>query len=458
MNHYKFLGIFVFLLAHCLTYAENVTKTLSSPSGDKVTVVYNISRKNDKVIICFSDVKQTLSRIHEKIYKNNDEIVVLFFSRNGSFDEREARFFGENTKAFISPAGLTYNKPTEDDGFFVVNQKPELVFDSKATEAVTLSIPFYLAYHPKRGFYDIFEACGTLDVPIVPPTSSSKKGSQQKTIEYSVEEEEESSFSFEDEARQRIAQINTLLDFQEGSFSQDLINEIANLAALREKVKDRKVIMAIDETLVKCNEKKAELRQNAQHQENINKKEEAKNQENAEERQLYLSCMDTTNCLRYLEIYGDEGKYSQQVKEKLKTLRDQKKTSDAKQKHRTIWMIIGGGLMAALLFVGNQAMQSFRNIKTQRSILEMQQDITRRATGTAKRRAKSIIHNKTHQAMNATRNKGRDLMQKGVEKSKSINLKKKDGSKGVTQANGSDDTNKAKTVKAKTNNNKQFSI
>lgn len=438
MSHRMLLVILVLSLTCKFVGAENVTKTLSSPNGDKVIITYNISQKNEKVTIQFTDVRHTLGDLHRKKYKNDDNVVTLFFSRNGSFNESGIKFQGESTKAFISPAGLTYNRPEEDDGFYIASKKPVLAFDSKATEAVILSIPFYLATHPKKGVYDIIETCGALAIPIVPEANPQKKGSQQKTIEYTVEEEE-SSFSFEEEARQRIAHINTSLDYQEGAFSQDLINEIANLAGLKEKVKDKNVLKAIDETLAKCDKKREELKQQAKQQEAINEQKERIAQEDAE----FRNCRTVEDYEHFLNL-NPNSKYKAEAEKNRDELKAKKEEEDGKQKKRTIWMIIGGALLAILLFVGNQVMQSFRNIKTQRSIMQMQQNATRQVTGNAKRRVAGVIHNKTHQAINITRNKGKTLVQKGIEKTKNTNVKK-----GST---------KAKTIGKKTNSNKQVSI
>lgn len=445
MSHRMLLVILIFCLTCEFVEAENVVrKTLSSPNGDKVSITYNISQKNGKVTIQFTDVRHALGELHRKKYKNDDNVVALFFSRNGSFNESGTKFQGESTKAFITPAGFTYNRPVGDDGFYIASTKPTLVFDSKATEAVTLSIPFYLATHPKKGVYDIIENCGALGIPIVPEADPPKKGSQQKTIEYTVEEVvEESSSSSEEIARKFIVQIKTSLEYldyqQEGEFSPDLINKIANLAGLKEEVKDKKVLRDIDKTLEECNQKRKELKQRA---EQLAEQQEANNKQkekDAQEEALFISCRSITDYDRFLSLYPD-GKY----KEEAEKNRDNLREGEKRKQKRTIWMIIGGALLAVLLFVGNQVMQSFRNIKTQRSIMQMQQNATRQVTGNAKRRAAGIIHNKTHQAINVTRNKGKTLVQKGVEKTKNATAKK-----GST---------KAKTIGKKTNSNKQVSI
>lgn len=454
MKHSRLSAILTLLLVCNLSYAHKVTETLSSPKGDKVSITYEITQKNGKVTICFPNMSKTLGN-HGKKYQNTDDIVVLFFDRKGGYTEEFSGNIEE--RPFTIPAGLQYNRPSED-GYFIIGQSspPKLTFDLETTETVNLSIPVYLAKHPRRGKYEVFQHCGNLNISIVPETASQspkeKGGKRTETFEFA---EEESSFSFEEEARQRIARINALLDFQDSQFSNDLINDIASLNALKEKVKDRNTLKEIQETISKCEAKKEELSQKAKQQESIDSQKAAKEQVEAEERQMYLSCMDIQSCEHYLELYPD-GKYKPEVEAKLDKLKTDKENADAKQNKRTIWMIIGGGLMAVLLFVGNQAMQSFRNIKTQRSIMEMQKDVTKRAEGTAKRKAKSLIHNQTHQAMNASRNKGRDLMQKGVEKTKAFNPKNQSNK----QADGTGSSNKAQAtgLKKKTNSNKQISI
>lgn len=459
MKHFKLPAILALLLFCNFTFARKVTETLSSSKGDKVSITYEITQKNGKVSICFSNTSKTLGN-HGRKYQKADEIVVLFFDRKGGYDS-DVHFSGEiNTNPFTIPTGLEYKK--SEDGYYIIGQStpPKLTFDMTATATVDLSIPIYLAWHPKRGKYEVFQHCGNLDIAIAPETSSqtpnmrnSIHGQQTETFEYY----EETGTDYDEMARSLINKINTTLEWMDenSSFGPELINQISALKDLEPKVNNRNLKMEIRQTLSACDEKREELSRLAEHQDNINKQEEAKVQQEAEERQMYLSCMDIQTCEHYLELYPN-GKYKSEVETKLKKLEDEKKEATAKQQKRTIWMIIGGGLMAALLFVGNQAMQSFRNIRTQRSIMEMQQDVTRKATGMAKRRAKSLIHNKTHQAANVTRNKGRDLMQKGVEKTKTISLKNKSNN----HANGAGGANKAQTtnVKKKTNSSKQISI
>ncbi len=455
MKHFKLSAIFTLFLVCNFTFASKATETLSSSKGDMVTITYELAYKNGKVTISFSNVRKTLGN-HGRKYQNSEDIVVLFFDRKGGYMEDFSGNLIEE-RPFTIPAGLQYNKPSED-GYFIIGQStpPELTFDMKTTETVNLSIPVYLAKHPKRGKYEVFQDCGNLVIPIAPEaagqTQSGKAGRKTESYEYI----EEAGTDFEEMAESLINKINTSLEWMEdgSSFGPELISQISTLKDLKPKISNRKLLREIDETIVACDAKREELKRQAEQQESAKRQEEAKAQENAMELQLYMNCTDTVNCLHYLEIYGEKGEHSAQIKEKLEKLREQKKTADAKQKKRTIWMIIGGGLMAVLLFVGNQAMQSFRNIRTQRSIMEMQQDVTKRAAGTATKRAKSLIHNKTHQAVNATRNKGRDLTQKGIEKTKTVNLKKKEGN---IQANGATNMGKTQTTKKKPNN-KQVSI
>lgn len=450
MKHFKLSAIFALFLVCNFTFASKATETLSSSKGDMVTITYELAYKNGKVTISFSNVRKTLGN-HGRKYQNSEDIVVLFFDRKGGYMEDFSGNLIEE-RPFTIPAGLQYNKPSED-GYFIIGQStpPELTFDMKTTETVNLSIPVYLAKHPKRGKYEVFQDCGNLVIPIAPEaagqTQSGKAG--QRTVEYTVEEEE-SSFSSEDEATLVIGKIKGLLPFQEElPFDADLKNYIATLTALEPQIKDKAVLKEIREIQDACNDKKKELEKKAEQQKEIDKQREAEAQDDAD----FRNCRTIDDYEHYLKHYPD-GKHKAEAQEEIDVLEQKQREADAKQKKRTIWMIIGGGLMAVLLFVGNQAMQSFRNIRTQRNIMEMQQDVTKRAAGTATKRAKSLIHNKTHQAVNATRNKGRDLTQKGIEKTKTVNLKKKEGN---IQANGATNMGKTQTTKKKPNN-KQVSI
>ena len=377
MRHLKFPLVLILLLVCDLASANKVTETLSTPAGDKVAITYEITQKGGKATICFTNVRKTLGN-HGRKFKNPDEVVVLFFDRKGGYDS-DVHFSGDiNTNPFMIPAGLEYKK--SEDGYYIIGQStpPKLTFDMTATGSVDLSIPIYLAWHPKRGKYEVFQHCGNLNIAIAPETApqpqKGRAGQRTESYEYT----EEVGTDYDELARSLINKINTTLDWMDenSSFGPELINQISALKDLETKINNKSLKMEIRQTLSACDEKREELNQQAEHRDNIIKQEEAKAQKDAEERQVYLSCMDIQTCQHYLELYPN-GEYKAEVETKLARLKADEKEAKEKQQKRTIWTIIGGGLLAALLFVGNQVMQSVRNIKTQRSIMEMQQDVTR---------------------------------------------------------------------------------
>lgn len=80
-------------------------------------------------------------------------------------------------------------------------------------------------------------------------------------------------------------------------------------------------------------------------------------------------------------------------------------------------MIIGGVILAALCFIGNQVFQHFRNIRNQRSMMEMQQDIARRAENEAKRHAQNFARRKTNEVVNSARRSTQELVRNKVKQS-----------------------------------------
>ena len=94
------------------------------------------------------------------------------------------------------------------------------------------------------------------------------------------------------------------------------------------------------------------------------------------------------------------------------------------EKKRNIWMIVGGVIFAAVCFVGNQVFQHFRNIRNQRSMFEMQQNIARRAEYEAKRHAYNYTRNKTNEMVNSARKNTQKIVNNKVRQSEGNKPKK----------------------------------
>jgi hypothetical protein len=66
--------------------------------------------------------------------------------------------------------------------------------------------------------------------------------------------------------------------------------------------------------------------------------------------------------------------------------------AEQKEKKRSLWMILGGILLAILAFVGNQVFQELRDRRNQRNIMKMQQSIEADAKYEVKRQTRKAIH------------------------------------------------------------------
>lgn len=428
----KFSTIIGLLVLCVLAQAKVVDTTLSSSSGDQVTITYRITQENGKISIEFLHVKKTLGK-HKRKYRNSDEIVALFFDKKGGYPS-DVSFTGSiNTTAFTIPSGLTYTR-INNDGYFILDHTPapELHFQSNTTKKVNLSIPIYLAKHSKKGTYELFQDCGSLEIAITPEMKPQTSGKKPGQVIDTVFEEVEGN-NDEVIARSLIRSIKTELQLQESTLSDELKKKVSNLSALN--ITDKNLKKEIEQIKQECLDKKNELKK----QEEDKKQEEAKAQNEKREKDLFIRCTDINTCDQYLYIYGDTGTYSDMVKKK----RDDLIKEDDKQKKRNIWMILGGALLAALLFVGNQVMRTISNNRTQRSIMEMQQDLTHKATSRVERKAASAIQNKTHQITSSVRNKPRELINIGTTKTHPFKSKKKTENKpGTNPGNNKGKNNK----------------
>ena len=128
------------------------------------------------------------------------------------------------------------------------------------------------------------------------------------------------------------------------------------------------------------------------------------------------------------EAHGiDNSELAQQMKDTAaKCDAELKKIEDGKKK-RNILLIVLGILLGILLFVGNQLMQHFRNLRNMKSMEDAQNKIAKRAEDEAKRRAHAAIRSKISTAQGKARQKQNEAvrgMEKSVAKGIKNNIKK----------------------------------
>lgn len=356
--------------------AKTKKVTLHSENQDRVILEYDVSFVSNQYVLCFKDVRKTLGKKFGEQYKLSD-VQVLFFDREGNY--QDIKFSGKTIEAFTKPFSVSY-KPS-DDGFFFLADNPELTFNS--TEAFKLSIPIYLVHYDKKRHYNVFASCGPLEVDfsskeIVGSTDSGKETSEV-TI---VSQEEESAITDAQLVDIYIRNVNELLaDQDELPFSDDLKEALSRLRELRERsavISDKRLDDRISEVLDECKKKEKELKERGR------AAAEAEKQKVERERQQAQAHEDS---IRAMELQKAE-----------------------EQKKQNIWLAVGGVLLAVLIFVGNQIFQHFRNLKNQKSILDMQQSVVKRAEDEAKRRARNAAQSKVNQAKTEARKKTRDFV------------------------------------------------
>jgi len=368
------------LLASVYTWGKEVTDTLESTKNDRIIVTYDIWQKDGQFKIKFLDVRKKLGQTFSKKYKKLDEVAIVFFDRIGVLGDN-MEFSGMNADAFMIPGGVKYT--SSRDGYFLLNDNPTIELIS--SESAELSIPMFLAHYEGKRRYKIFSRCDDLVVKLAINSVNRVMRQDTQTI---ITQEFEEEFSDIDEANILINKVSDLLSEQdEYPFSDELRQAISSLRDRSYRITDRKVSSTISELLSSCKSKEDELKDKA------NRKAAAA----AREAELQAKLAEERALARQDSIAA----VAQQKAEK--------------EKKRNLWLIIGGVILAILGFVGNQTLQHFRNLKNQRSIMEMQENAVRRAENEAKRRARNSVQRQANKVQNDAKRKVRNIINENID-------------------------------------------
>lgn len=410
MNRFRFLFLILTFCTCGNITARVVNDTLFSSQNDRVILSYELKQNDEKVELRFTNIRIRLGDMLFDKYRKTSEIVAVFFDRVG--DIKDIRFTGLTPKALSVSSGLGYSP--SPDGYFLFDpyQYPSLVFDKKTAGEALMSIPVYIAHYEKKRHYEILCACGSLEVKLgttptqMPPAVTENAAPPQyEPIEIEPEMSEE-----EDWALNMVNSIMSRLPEQtEAPIDATLEQEVKNLIDLKSKIKNEAVQERIKEAVDAFEAKKKELTEAQKAKEDQQMAIKADNE-------AFNQCLSIEACELYLNSYPD-GIHVEEVRAKKAELEASAKEKEDKEKRRKIWMIVGGTLLAILLFVGNQVMQTIRNKRTQRSMMQMQQDAVNRAKSMAKGKTQGAIRKQTDKARRAGQNAVRDAVD-GVTKPK----------------------------------------
>lgn len=390
--------------------AKEVSDTLYSAKNDRIIITYSLTQKDNKVFLEFKNVRKLLGNYHcDKYEKETGRIHTLFFDWIGT--RKDMKFTGDTPSAICLPAKASYMKSS--DGYFVVEQRPSLSFDLAASETKTITIPIYLAHYEGKQHYKILCSCGNLIIHIPNSTSApssttpsvNKKQTHQSGVEYAEIGEEFDKLN--EQALNLIKSINKDLPSQDTlPMDNTLLRKVDNLVDLQSQIQNEDIVKKIDETLEAYNNKKKELEKRIESIKKVQQDDKA-----------FTDCNSKEDYERYVKQHP-EGKHVDEAKSKISDFETKAKEEEDHKKKRTIWMIIGGVLLAILLFVGNQVLQSFRNIRTQRSMMQMQQDATKRAQNIARSKARSEIRKQTNKVTGQVRKKSQSAIRGAADKIK----------------------------------------
>lgn len=360
------LALFLFMTTSLAGVARQVTETLTSQEGDRVIITYDLEVKDGTVEIRFIKVNKKLSSDHSEKYGYNlSYIKVVCFDRDNRLQDIVIASTGLNPRQFMIPKGLSYTAPNVDKGYYFLDEElPVLRFESHVTDSTILSIPVFLARYKKPHHYELFAQCGNFEITIGqqktdPPVSDSVqefKSNGKAKDDLIVDDDEEEFSEIDSEALAKVRFVMEQLEKEKPDY-ESLKPVLFDLGMKKQQTQNKEIIVRINET-----EQAFEQSYN-NYLEGLQKEQDR---------------LDSINRAEQLQM---------QIIEKEEE--ERKAEEDKRQKTR---LIVGGVLLAVLMFVGNQVMQSIRNKKMEKKrqdamkkahemALQQQQQLQQQANG-----------------------------------------------------------------------------
>ena len=377
------------LLSLASVSAKELKDTIRTPQNDQIILRYEVTTDENRCAIDFSRPRIIPSSFLNNACKGEiDKLKVVIFDKIGDFGK--VKWTGITPSTFMIPNGLTHAKT--HDGFYILGESQPIEFKKNSGGNVKVSLPVYIAIYDKKQHYRIVTS-GKRPLPVSFSTEASTTGltarrrhtpeteTQRIAVTSSIELESDNNDITA--ALSSINLVNDLLSRETGlPFSQTLQMEIYNLQAVKNRVNDPEIKSKIDDVLLLCSDKEKELTE-------LQKQADFASQ--AEEQALLQQ-------------------QKQEADAQKKEAEEKARIQEEKQQKRTLWMIIGGVILGVLGFIGNALFKHFRDIRNQKSIMQMQESIVRQAEHETARRSREIIRNKAH----TYANKGRRKLQESV--------------------------------------------
>lgn len=399
----------VILCTVCLYGSGANVKTvkLVSATGDEATLNYQIEVDGDQVIIkfgCIDDLRLGDTN-RRKYHKIDDERMKVIFMDGRNLDKEVEIVEAENGiiwDCITTPDSWNYQQ-TSGDHVFCLNNKisqPKIIFTGNQNQRF-LKIPVYLAHAKTEGkrkylvagerrYKTTYHIISEFD-PVKIELPVSKATTKDKPVDPSVKRRE-----------MQIVVDSTVIEPSSDLIPQETFdsggsgNQDGSGGSSEDDAINAKKVAEYDAIVQK---KLSELK---------NRLDSCKSTEQ-------IDVIDN-------EYQGMKQSYesdvSPAVKEKLTDFATNisKKREEIKpneEKWKWIKRIIAG-LCAILAALGFHKLQNIRNAKNLKGLEDMQQKMVRRAENEAKRRAQSVVRNKTHQMVGKAKQKGRQAARSGA--------------------------------------------
>lgn len=358
-------------------YAKEMRDTLWTTQNDKIILSYNLMSDNNIMTVEFSRPRVIPSSSLNRVCKGDiGRIKVVMFDRVGDFGN--TRWGGLTPSAFMIPGGMSYERSS--DGFYILGESGPVEFAICGQPASSLMIPIYVAVYDKKLNYRIVAASKkalSVSVAKIPNKTvrrpSDKQRGETERIAVTSAEEIESGNTDITDALSSIALVRELLERETTvPFSQTLQMEIYNLRNLKNQMVDPEIVGKINEMLLLCDEKERQLKE----------------------------AIDLASASAAAEQQSQIDRQNREAEEKKKEAEEKERMREEKQQKLTMWMIIGGVLLAVAAFIGNAVLKHFRDLRNQKNMMRMQESLARQAQHEASRRSREIVRNKVHKGAN----------------------------------------------------------
>ena len=375
--------LLVTMFLNCLSvYAKTVKDTLVTTDGDRIILTYELSRSEDHYTLRFNNQQKKLGRINGDKYADLSKVAVMFFDRTGGFSNNVS-ITNMVPEAFMVPSNVNYEHSS--DGFFVVQDYPTLNFTAKGSSDIT--IPIYLAYHPKKGKYTLFSKCKGMKIHLSASSSTTRQQGPsqitQQTVTSTTEIEADNTAALKVMESIKLAK-ELLYEADKLPFSESLQDEIRFIRVQKREITDAGLLSQISDILQMYEDKKASLEEKA----------------------------SAAQIAAQLEAEEKAKREAEEIQARNDSIMAAQQEQVEKDKERNIWMIIGGVILAILAFIGNQVFQSFRNNRNQKNMMNIQQSIANQAEAEAKRRARNAIRSTTNRTVNQAKSEVREAVRK----------------------------------------------